>query len=539
MQTIKTMIVDDEARIRRSIERMVLQCGMNFEIVAACADGKEALEFMHQSKGAVDLVISDVKMPEMDGMQFVQEARKCYTFSPLFISGYDDFEYLRTALREGAVDYILKPIDRTQFRERLQEISHTIQSQRRQLFKLNEMEQKAELLLRTKQTQALIEVTSSSINLSRLGYWVEAFPAGSYLLLSISIDTLPVKARAYTDKDWKAYSYAMENIIGEIVQAVSPQNWLWRGDYGFWVLLHTDNQLDLEDIRAQASTLSQDICNKVRTFIPFTVSVAQTKPIADLYLLRNAMQEALSLMNYRFVYGGNRIFSSDNLSEFELLENDAEKMETTFVLVVQRLKVCLMHAELEGALVNLHECFELIEKAVSPAQVHWLSQYICVQIYAVWMEVSEESLFTLEQALQSLKRASNLAQMKYEMKTWLGIIAESIRKERALHNDGPVEQAKLWISHNLHSELTIKSIADRIHMNPTYFCKYFKTQTGETVLDFITKLRLEKAKVLLADRSNRLQDVCDKVGYKDAKYFSKLFKQWIGVNPSQYRESLL
>src|SRR5690606_34403219 len=120
------MIVDDEARIRRSIERMVLQCCAQFDIVATCSDGKEALDYMHSTKGEVDLVITDVKMPEMDGMQFVQEAKKCYSFSPLFISGYDDFEYLRTALREGAVDYILKPIDRALFRERPLEISENI-----------------------------------------------------------------------------------------------------------------------------------------------------------------------------------------------------------------------------------------------------------------------------------------------------------------------------------------------------------------------------------------------------------------------------
>jgi two-component system response regulator YesN len=538
LQTIKTMIVDDEARIRRSIERMVLQCGAQFEIVATCADGREALEYMHSTKGAVDLVISDVKMPEMDGMQFVQEAKKSYSFSPIFISGYDDFEYLRSALREGAVDYILKPIDRMQFRERLLEISQTILQQRRQSFKLNEMEKKAELLQRTKQTQALIEATASSIDLSRLGYWVEAFPSGVYLLLHISLDMLPVKARAYTDKDWKAYTYALENIIGEIVQAASSANWIWRSDGGFWALLYGDKPDEPEAIREQASSIAAAICSEIRRYTPFTVSVALTEPIEDLYLLRNTMQKALSLMNYRLVYGGNRIFCSDRMADSELFESEAEKMETSFLQAVQRLKACLARADLEGALEQLRECFQSIEKSAHPKQVQWLAQYVCLQVHAVWMEISEDSLVTLEQALQALKRSSNLAQMKYEMKTWIGIIAENIRKEKALHNNGPIEQAKAWIAAHLNKELTVKSIADRIHMNPTYFCKYFKIQTGETVLDFITSLRLEQAKVLLENRSNRLQDICDEVGYKDVKYFSKLFKQTVGMTPSQYRDSL-
>jgi len=532
------MIVDDEAKIRRSIERMVRQSEQQFEIVAVCADGKEALEYMDRTKGDVDFVISDVKMPEMDGMQFIQEASKSYSFLPLFISGYDDFEYLRTALREGAVDYILKPIDRAQFRERLVEISSMIMKQRRQFFKMNEMEKKAELLQRTKQTQALIEVTSSSIDLSRLGYWVEAFPSGVYSLLNISLDILPVKARSYTDKDWKAYTYVMENIIGEIVQAEISVHWFWRSDNGFWVLLYSDKPLELE-LRSQASKIAEVICSEIRRHTPFTVSVAQTELIEDLYTLRNAMQQALSLMNYRFLYGGNRVFCFRQMMEFELSEKEAEKMEVSFVQAVRRMKACLMRADLEATIDNLYDCFQFIEKCSTPNQVQWLAQYVCLQIHAVWMEVSENSLFTLEHALQSLKRSSNVAEMKYDMKTWIGMIAESIRKERTLNNEGPVEQAKAWIADQLHTELTVKSIADRIHMNPTYFCKYFKTQTGETVLDFITRLRLEQAKVLLENRSNKLQDICDKVGYKDVKYFSKLFKQWAGVTPSQYRDSLL
>jgi len=538
LQTIKTMIVDDEARIRRSIERMVLQCGAQFEIVATCADGKEALDYMHSTKGEVDLVISDVKMPEMDGMQFVQEAKKSYSFSPLFISGYDDFEYLRTALREGAVDYILKPIDRAQFRERLLEISETILQQRQQVFKINEMEKQAEQMKRNKQTQALIEVTASSIDLSRLGYWVEAFPSGIYMLLNVSLDMLPVKARAYTDKDWKAYTYAMENITEEIVQAVCKDNWLWRGDNGFWVLLYSEQQLQPEGISEQASRIAEELCGAIRRHTPFTVSIALTDPIEDLYLLRNSMQQALSLMNYRFIYGGNRIFCPNMVSRKLQYDTEADKMDAAFLQAVQRLKACLLQADLEGALEHLRESFTFIERSPHPKQLQWLAQYVCLHIHTVWMEISEDNLFTLEQALQALKRASNVAAMKFEMRTWIAIIVESIRKERRLQNEGPIMGAKAWISQHLNSELTVKSIADRIHMNPTYFCKYFKTQTGETVLDYITRLRMEQAKLLLANRNSKLQDICEEIGYKDVKYFSKLFKQWAGVTPSLYRDSL-
>jgi two-component system response regulator YesN len=116
MQKIRTLIVDDEARIRRGIERLVHSCGDDWEVVATASDGREALDCFHRLQGAIDLLITDVKMPEMDGLTLIKEAKKQYSFYPLLISGYDDFSYLQTALREGALDYLLKPVERAHLR---------------------------------------------------------------------------------------------------------------------------------------------------------------------------------------------------------------------------------------------------------------------------------------------------------------------------------------------------------------------------------------------------------------------------------------
>lgn len=542
METIKTMIVEDEARIRRSIERLVRNCGTQFEIVAVCADGEEALQCMHETEGDVDLVITDVKMPGMDGMRFVQEAKKHYTFSSLFVSGHEDFEYIRAALREGAVDYILKPIDREQFHTILSEISKFIMNQRRQSYTLTEMKRKAQQLLRAKQTQALIEATSTSVDLTRLGYWVDEFPKGVYLLMNISLDSLPVKTRMYTDRDWKAYSYALENIIAEIVsnpsQGAVPRSWLWRGDSDFWALLYGADTNDTEPFRLHAMELSEQICASISRYTPFTVTIALADPFEDLYLLRNAKQTVLSLMNYRIIFGGNRIFRSDLLEKEGKL--DTGKIDTPFVQTVQRLKWNVQRSDREAAIREMRTCFEQLEHCGSPLHIQKLAQYLCIQIHSVWMENSEpgEAANALEQALKTLKRAANLYQMKSEMKQWIEDIAEAIREERERQSDVPVEQARNWIMDHLHEELTVKLVADQVHMNPTYFCKYFKTKTGETILDFITRMRMEKAKALLGDRGCRLRDICLQVGYQDAKYFTKLFKQWVGQTPSQYRDSV-
>lgn len=535
--------MDDEKRIRRGIERLVISCGEQFNVLATFANGKEALSFLHNIEGDVDLVITDVKMPEMDGVKFIQEAKKYYEFSPLFISGYDEFEYLHSALREGAVDYLLKPINRQQLRSRMLEIYEMIINKRQASYVIGDMERKAEKLDEFRQAQILRDVTSTDIDLSRLGYWVDEFPEGQYLLMNVSLDRLPVKARSYTDQDWKAYSFALENIIGEIVssnrsEAISS-SWWWRYDGDYWVLLHQAKLSEGELLIEASSRLAEQICASIRQYTPFTISVSQSDVIDDLYLLRNAKQNALNLMNYRLIFGGNQTF---NAGSIDLADHAVtNKIKAMHYQMIQRLNKYIHQTELEESLQQVDHIFERIKEIQSPALIQWLLQYLFIQIHSIWMEYAESVNHSksLEKALYEVRQIANLSQIKINVTSWINDVIRTIKVSRESEHVKPIEQAKAWISAHLNENITVARIADQVHMNPTYFCKFFKIQTGETVLDYITKLRMEKAQLLLSDHNLKLQDISGRLGYKDTKYFSKLFKHWSGQTPSQYRSSIL
>lgn len=256
-------------------------------------------------------MITDVKMPEMDGLTLIKEAKKQYSFYPLLISGYDDFSYLQTALREGALDYLLKPVDREQFRSRMAEIRTIVSDGRYQSLKQGEMVRESEQLKKTRQIQTLSYITSMGIDMTTLGYWVDEFPKGSYLLLSVRMDTLPVKTRSYKPNDWKAYYYALENIMGEVLDNQFRQTdrlgWSWRGaESDFWMLLYSpEPEFDWDNA---AYDLAVKIRSAIQTYTPFSVSVAYGDAISDLYVLPEAKRQAAALMNYRFLHGGNQVF---------------------------------------------------------------------------------------------------------------------------------------------------------------------------------------------------------------------------------------
>ncbi|MFC5470260.1 helix-turn-helix domain-containing protein [Cohnella suwonensis] len=541
MQKIKTLIVDDEARIRRGIERLVLSCGEEWEVVATASDGMEALDCFEAAGGDIDLLITDVKMPEMDGLTLIKEAKKRYSFHPLLISGYDDFAYLQTALREGALDYLLKPVDREQFRERMEEIARIVDNGRYQKHKKGEMERGEKKLLQTKQTQTLSYIASMDIDASALGYWVDDFPKGSYVLLDARIDTMPVKTRTYKANDWKAYFYALENIMDELIgdfATSGKQGWSWRGgDSDFWLLLYRPEALsdgEAGDWDSEASRMAESVRSAIQRFTPFTVSVAYGEPIEDLYLLPEAKRQANALMNYRFLYGGNRTFGPS--LEPEAGSGIADKELSA---VAQKLKRAVEQGNAELADEQVKALFERLERSDSPAFLQAAVQNALVLVHSAGLESAPgiaDAAPPIEEELARIGKATSLHELRVCVKQATDAVVGHIVRSRESGNAKPVEQAKAWIKVYLDQEITIKKIADQVFMNPTYFSEVFKLQTGETVLDYLTRQRMDRAKALLEDPRPKLQEVSVKVGYQDVKYFSKLFKQWTGQTPSKYRE---
>jgi two-component system response regulator YesN len=540
LETIRTLIVDDEPRIRRGIERLVLSCGEGWEVVATAGDGAEAMEYLVQTNGAIDLLITDVKMPEMDGLTLIQEAKKLYTFYPLLISGYDDFVYVQTALREGALDYLLKPIDREQFRLRMMEVRSKITSGRLQYQKLGEMEREAQKLKISRQTQTLSYITSAGIDMTSLGYWVDEFPKGKYLLVCIRMDTLPIKTRSYTDKDWKAYFYVFENIVSEVVSnhlsKMKHHGWCWRGaNSEFWTLLYSPNMQWEWD--CNALELANQIRSSIQTYTPFSVSIAYGDSFDDLYLLPDAKRQALGLMIYRFLYGGNQVFRP-------YLEQQGGKMpdrrDTHLGPIAQRLKRSVEQANVEEAGDIARQLFDELDQLDSPVLLQSTVQNVIILIHSAGVEryggIAHPG--SVERELHNVNRAASVHELKQCVNRSIEQMVKDIRSSRDTVNMKPVEQAKTWIKDNLGEEITIKKIADQVHMNPTYFCEYFKIQTGETILDYLTWQRMEKVKDLLQDPSMKLQEISLRVGYHDLKYFSRLFKQWTGQTPSKYREQM-
>ncbi|WP_050183437.1 response regulator transcription factor [Domibacillus robiginosus] len=131
-QPIRVIIVDDEPKLRRGIERLIRADGEEWEIIGSFGSGKQCIDIINSMKMSFDVVFTDVRMPIMDGLTMLKElnSKTSAEFFTVIISGYNDFSYVQTALREGAVDYLVKPVDRSELKKRLTQIKVDVQKKR-------------------------------------------------------------------------------------------------------------------------------------------------------------------------------------------------------------------------------------------------------------------------------------------------------------------------------------------------------------------------------------------------------------------------
>jgi two-component system, response regulator YesN len=529
---VRTVVIDDESRIRRGIERLVKACSEEFEIVGSFSSGIELLDYCRQEELEFDLLITDIKMPGMDGLDLIKELRNSVSFEAVVISGFNDFKYLQTAIREGAVDYLVKPIIRDEFRQQLGRVKEKIYQKWALEERLEEMDSELNFV---KQSQLLSELTRGlERDLSEL-HWTRDFPQGNYFLFNISKDGA---SAANSTPNPEHVSKSVEKVIINILEQNDPHRpyWLWKGEGScFWVLIQNQNNEE-----GFVFPLAKKLQSQIRSITHQSNTIAMSEMFQDLTLLPSIRDNLLSLLQFRLIYGGNQVFSFSSIERNDI-KKDKIKDSKGIEKIINKILQSLERFQKDDETVDLLRQFvKELEKLGAPIEIERNIQLLTVQVVNHLLKYSntKDEIPLIHEALHLTKGATNFRVLMEHLSDWMQKIFTSLDIINKKEQSDPIKTSKQWILDNLGENITIEKIAREIPMNPTYFCEFFKSQTGETVLDFVTKTRIDQAKELLLTTDLKIYDIAEKVGYTDTKYFSKLFKKYFGEVPSKYKEKL-
>lgn len=498
------LIVDDEKIERNGIRFLLGQLGQDLEIAEA-VNGVEALKWLSENRA--DILITDVKMPLMNGIELLERVfDSCPDMKKVIFSGYGEFEYARQAIRFGVEDYILKPVDPPEFRKMMGRIFASLEQDRKQ----REQKEAEGVYFRKYVLNALVngadpaklEKRTSGFSMDFLDQYKRM------MLLELGRDFFGNNDRELMEELKEAAGGARFDDLN-----MSPQQ---------CVLFFLD---EVDDWKETARRMNERIAERCGKGIKSYISVSSG--LRDRTQIGSRYQELELLMENRFYDLESRIY---------MAENEAETAEDVRLDDDTLLKQIRQDIRAEDILSLREHCARLFlnyskKTGFSQMYVKFVFASLLKMLYEAMPEKTERDL---DEEMDLLYRASDLEGLREIAEQNVALLEKKLKKDGSnLHRE--VETVKRYIRTHYGEELSVEILAEKVYMAPSYLSALFKKETGQNLSKYIKACRMERAREMLEDTHEKIGAISEKVGYPNVSYFCQSFREYYGVSPQKYR----
>lgn len=519
----KVILVDDEPIILRSLQAAIDWESLGLEIAGTAKNGDGALKLMGEH--SPEMIISDIRMPGMDGIALMREV---LTNHPkrifIVISGYGEFEYAREALRQGAFDYLLKPIDHDELTSMLQRAVAQLDAQAENDRLLHSV-QVLSVMARERLFSEWIEGNDRPLAYMQ---WMENSELDrDYFMAVVQLDHyLRLNERWLMDEK-RLWLFAVRNILEE-----------WSSQHGGLTVFpfHSGEWIILfpSELQGQKAELGNDLIYQIKRYSKLGCSVGISRGSRGIQQLSQAYQSATRALYQRFYSEKEGVFIDLEAPIGEAPPSDLKypkQLETGLIesvrtLDTQRLTVLL--DELKLYIEQHTAAKESAERMLVEMSIVLYRQLEFANLLVEW---------PLDGLIQDVHEAANLNEsIGMLKKAFTSQMETSIRSQTKEDGHSLVEKAKQYILNHYHKDLSIEEVAEVVDLSISHFCTLFKQVSGYTFLEYLTECRMEKAKYILKNTSVKVYQIAPLVGYQDPKYFTQVFKRATGRTPSEFRE---
>lgn len=474
----KLLIVEDEKMIRQGIQAMVLHSPVHFDEIILCKNGAEAYEVVKSQK--IDVMITDIRMPKMDGITLVKEIQTLpHVPKVIVISGYDDFSYAVELMRCGAREYILKPVEREKLVEILVKIN-------------NEFEREKE----------------KEKDIVKIGY--QQF---KYMILNPSITEEEVAAIENEFKDCF--------ISGQYVVCCTNEKQFEEFDSEEVILLNDIHGQSVFIIKAEAKD----------RFLSLTLKnhyVGVSREHQTIKELTEGYREAFEARKNAFATGSY-------ISEYQKVNKDKETVgEETLDQFVQMIGTDKLSAAKK---FMDHILYKTKQGIIDPDHFTVVMNTIVEKIYNNYKNVLD---FDVEHSdrLRNVYDYDNAGCYYETFIHWIEDINKKLVTEfDDYKNKQKIQKAIKYINENYNKNLNMAVVSNYISMNYSLFSYVFKQYTGMNFVNYLKTIRIAEAKRLLEETDDKIIEISNKIGYENEKHFMKIFRSVCGVSPSEYRKN--
>ncbi len=540
MIMFKVLIVDDEKPVRDAIKILGEWDKLGIGSIIETEDGKSGIGLVYDQKP--DIIFVDMRMPEMNGIEFLQEVEREYPeISKIVISGYYDFEFTRQAIKSNVVDYLLKPVNREELNNALAKAVDGIKERREKQSAMISKNITLNMSLPILKEKVFLSMIEGNFNKQMDRTYLRIIGAEdkskNFVAVILRIMNLEEVSSRQFNNDTDLLFFAMSNIINEI----SGSGFECFGFKNSRVERELIMIITYDDINQNLSKgISGDVVQrwifKLKELYGITAAAGIGGTCSEAVMLCDSYKSAEMILNSMNLAEIKDIVCSDSVSNrigehhfisnwLPLIRNSIENGTLNYIRSIigdylheirKSGYFSLMDGDktLKEFIFTMHDI--LLESGVPQSEI---------------LEVYENSI----KARGAFFDFSNLEDFENRLYSIMDYFCSKIRQFATLKEGLDVYEIKNYIDKNYFKEIKISTFTDKFYLSREYLMKLFKHEFGFGIYEYVQKVRMEKAKELLNDDSVKIQNVSQILGYSEHNYFSKAFKKYYGVSPTDYR----
>lgn len=533
----RILLVDDEALIREAVSENVKWEKYGYELAGSCENGKEVLEFI--KKTPVDVVLTDICMPYMDGMQLSQKLSEEYpSVKIIILSGYDDFEYAKQAIRYGVKEYLLKPITAEEMGDVLITLKEELDKERKVEQKIKELKsayRKGQKLIYSDILLQLIRGSKADEEICRELQEVGLdFHSAVYRVAVVELD-LYVRSNKLDEtrkKESALMAFVLHNISQEIVQRNKAGEVCQGGDYRTYMLLHSDRPIEF---RQTVMDICTEIIAQMNQIMHLAVNIGLGSYATEIKNIYHSYEEAEEALEYHYVLGGNHVMEIEAIREkkgqaeidrfldeinLHVKESDSQKIQKDFSIMEKELRRCCY--DRRGVGVVLQRVVDMLDELCRRSDIE-----------------SGQGIASREEILEKALTAGELEEAMEILSAHCITICEELDSQKNASGKKYALLAMDYIEKNYSNcDLSLNLVCSYLNISASRFSAIFKQTMGMTFMDVLIGIRMQKAKELLEHTTMKNYEIAERVGFNDSHYFSIAFKKITGKTPTEYAKEM-
>lgn len=531
MNLYKMILVDDEEDVRVSIEKKVDWNALGFELIGSVNNGEEALELTEHMH--VDVVLTDIKMPFMDGLELCARVKENYQNTKVVLySGFDDFELAREAIHLEAEEYLLKPIGAKDLENVFRRIKENLDKEfdeRRNLKNLNDYYQESLPMMREQLLVGLLEGKFSEKKAETMikSYEMD-FLSPYYAVALIEGDSYKAGGEFQTSQ---LLMISLMNMAKEYLEEnIKCHIFMYLGNVAIIARMQ-----DASEINEFVYHINQ-VCKMGARMLDIDSDAGIGHACSSLSHIAQSYEQAKTALDYRVLGDerGQAIYIND-------VEPKTEDVVYHEISAIQQI----IHEIKFGGIDELNNSIDnfITELKSEGIVTVWQYQLVFMEMVTEIMKLIRSYQLDMTEIFdknsvpyQESDNIHSLGELSAWLKEKCSYIWNMLRKMRKNSTNVLTDKAKTYIEeHFAESNLSVEDLCKYLNVSATYFSVMFKKEMGMSFVSYLTKVRLEHAVELLNNTEDKSYIIAEKVGYTEPNYFSYVFKKQYGVSPSKYR----